>query len=341
MKQIGGILLKGLVTILPIGLTIYFIYWLGVTTESLLSKPIKLVAGFPPGGPTDIIGRVIAQALGKELNGTIIIDNRAGAGGVVGADAVAKSKPDGYTLLVAVESSQTRGQALNPTLSYDQLKDFTYVRNVAKQRNLVVVNPEVPVNSIKELIAYAKANPGKLNFGGTFGATSHLGGTLFDARNGPEGHPRPVNDARWALHTGIDPAANAFCLLGRLNGYFRIGAGRPRTRWRYPAKHVPGSLVVSSWRNARPQGRHSVRWGPTPMAREKRRRAPRRDQIDTRWRAGREKLAWRRFQQDSDQPHARLSERRGQEIREKIAISELLSPVNPRNRRVKSLAGAT
>ncbi|BEP62212.1 tripartite tricarboxylate transporter substrate binding protein BugE [Variovorax sp. V213] len=169
--------------------------------EPYPSKPIKLVAGFPPGGPTDIIGRVIAQALGKELNGTIIIDNRAGAGGVVGADAVAKSKPDGYTLLVAVESSQTRGQALNPTLSYDQLKDFTYVRNVAKQRNLVVVNPEVPVNSIKELIAYAKANPGKLNFGGTFGATSHIGGTLFDARNGTQltfvnykGGAQPITD---------------------------------------------------------------------------------------------------------------------------------------------------
>lgn len=169
--------------------------------EPYPSKPIKLVAGFPPGGPTDIIARVIAQGLGKELNGTVIVDNRAGAGGVIGADAVAKSKPDGYTLLVAVESSQTRGQALNPTLSYDQLKDFAYVRNVAKQRNLVVVNPDVPVNSIKELIAYAKANPGKLNFGGTFGATSHIGGTLFDARNGTQltfvnykGGAQPITD---------------------------------------------------------------------------------------------------------------------------------------------------
>lgn len=169
--------------------------------EAYPSKPIKLVAGFPPGGPTDIIARVIAQALGKELNGTIIIDNRAGAGGVIGADAVAKSKPDGYTLLVAVESSQTRGQALNPTLSYDQLKDFAYIRNVAKQRNLVVVNPDVPINSIKELIAFAKANPGKLNFGGTFGATSHIGGTLFDARNGTrltfvnyKGGAQPITD---------------------------------------------------------------------------------------------------------------------------------------------------
>lgn len=169
--------------------------------EPYPTKPIKLVAGFPPGGPTDIIARVIAQALGKELNGTIIIDNRAGAGGVIGADAVAKSKPDGYTLLVAVESSQTRGQALNPSLPYDQVKDFTYIRNVAKQRNLVVVNPDVPVNSIKELIAFTKANPGKLNFGGTFGATSHIGGTLFDTRNDTQltfvnykGGAQPITD---------------------------------------------------------------------------------------------------------------------------------------------------
>src|SRR5688500_8703579 len=84
--------------------------------EAYPAQPIKLVVGFPPGGPTDIIGRVIAQSLGKELNGSVIVDNRGGAGGIIGAEAVAKAKPDGYTLLVAVESSQTRGQALNPTL---------------------------------------------------------------------------------------------------------------------------------------------------------------------------------------------------------------------------------
>lgn len=169
--------------------------------EPYPSNPIKLVVGFPPGGPTDIVGRVIALDLGKELKQSVIVENRGGAGGIIGAAAVAKSKPDGYTLLVAVESSQTRGLALNPGLSYDQLKDFTYIRKVAKQRNLIVVNPSVPVNSVKELIAYAKANPGKLNIGGTFGATSHIGGTLFDALNGTEmtfvnyaGGAQPITD---------------------------------------------------------------------------------------------------------------------------------------------------
>lgn len=169
--------------------------------EAYPSQPIKLVVGFPPGGPTDIVARVIAQSLGKELKASVIVDNRGGAGGIIGAEAVAKAKPDGYTLLVAVESSQTRGQALNPTLPYDQIKDFTYIRNVAKQRNLIVVNPGVSINNIKELIAYAKANPGKLNSGGTFGATSHIGGTLFDALNGTEltfvnykGGAQPISD---------------------------------------------------------------------------------------------------------------------------------------------------
>lgn len=169
--------------------------------ETYPSNPIKLVVGFPPGGPTDIIARAIGQALGKELKASVIVDNRGGAGGIIGAEAVARAKPDGYTLLVAVESSQTRGKALNPSLPYDQLKDFSYIRNMAKQRNLIVVNPEVPVKSIKELIAYAKANPGKLNSGGTYGATSHIGGTLFDSLNGTDitfvnykGGGQPISD---------------------------------------------------------------------------------------------------------------------------------------------------
>ncbi|WP_027535089.1 tripartite tricarboxylate transporter substrate binding protein [Bradyrhizobium sp. WSM3983] len=148
------------------------------------SKPIKLVVGFPPGGPTDIIGRVIGQKLSKELGQPVVIENNGGAAGLIGANNVAKAKPDGYTLLVSVESSNTRALALNPSVPYDQAKSFTYIRKVAKQRNLVVVNPGLPVSSISELISYLKAHPGEVNFGGTFGATSHIAGTLFDKANG-------------------------------------------------------------------------------------------------------------------------------------------------------------
>ncbi|MCK1401332.1 tripartite tricarboxylate transporter substrate binding protein (plasmid) [Bradyrhizobium sp. 4] len=144
------------------------------------STTIKLVVGFPPGGPTDIIGRVIGRLLAKELNQNVIVENNGGAGGMIAASNVSRANPDGYTLLVAVESSNTRAKALYSSVRYDQQKGFTYIRKVAKQRNLLVVNPKLPVSTVPELVAYLKAHPGEVNFGGTFGATSHVGGTLFD-----------------------------------------------------------------------------------------------------------------------------------------------------------------
>ena len=165
------------------------------------SKPIRLVVGFPPGGPTDIIARIIGQNLAKEIGQTVIIENRGGAGGTIGAGLVAKAKPDGYTLLVAVESSQTRGMALYPTLSYDQVKEFTYIRKVAKQFNIMVVNPSLPVSNVKEFIEYARKHPGQINCGGPLGASSSIGCTLFDRENDIRmtfinypGGAQPIND---------------------------------------------------------------------------------------------------------------------------------------------------
>jgi tripartite-type tricarboxylate transporter receptor subunit TctC len=152
--------------------------------NSYPAKPIRVVVGFPPGGPTDIVARLIAQDLGKELKQTIVVDNKGGAGGIIAASLVAQAKPDGYTLLLSVESSQTRGLALNPTLSYDQEKDFTFIRKVARQRNLILVNASSPIQSIKDLLAYDNAHPGELNCAGTFGASSHIGCTVFNMKNG-------------------------------------------------------------------------------------------------------------------------------------------------------------
>ena len=121
-----------------------------MATDVYPSKSIKLIVGFPPGGPTDIVGRVIGQQLSKELGQPVVVENNGGAGGLIGASNVAKAKPDGYTLLVSVESSNTRALALNPSVPYDQEKSFTYIRNMAKQRNLVVVNPKLPVSSVSE-----------------------------------------------------------------------------------------------------------------------------------------------------------------------------------------------
>lgn len=172
-----------------------------VAADAYPTKPIKLVVGFPPGGPTDIIGRVIGQNLARELGQPVVIENNGGAGGAIGANNVSKAKPDGYTLLVSVESAQTRGLALNPSLPYDQLKDFTFIRKFAKQPGLVVVNPSMPVSNVKELIAYLKAHPGEVNTGGTFATSSHIGSTLFDMLNGTKmtfinypGGAQPITD---------------------------------------------------------------------------------------------------------------------------------------------------
>lgn len=154
--------------------------------ETYPSKPIKLVVSFPPGGPTDVIGRLVAQFVAKHLGGSVIVENRGGASGTIGANLVATSKPDGYTLLLAVESSQTRGMVILPTFRYDQQRDITYIRKVASQRILLVVNPSVPVNSGKEFVALAQAHPGKLNVGGAYGTSSHVGQTNFDAAYGTQ-----------------------------------------------------------------------------------------------------------------------------------------------------------
>lgn len=147
------------------------------------TRPVKLVVGFPPGGPTDVIGRMIASNLAKELGSLVVVENAGGAGGTIAAANVARSAADGYTLLVSVEASQTRAKALYPSIRYDQVRSFTFIRKLATQRNLLVTNPNLPVSSVAELIAFAKARPGQLTFSGTVGATSHIGGTIFKRLN--------------------------------------------------------------------------------------------------------------------------------------------------------------
>lgn len=144
------------------------------------TKPIKLVVPFPPGGPLDVIGRAIAQKLTESWGQPVVVDNRPGAGGNIGADFVAKSPPDGYTVVMGALSTHAVNPSLYAKMPYDALKDFAPITMVAITPNVLVVNPSLPVNSVKELIAYAKANPGKLAFGsGSNGSAGHLAGELF------------------------------------------------------------------------------------------------------------------------------------------------------------------
>ncbi len=145
------------------------------------TRPVRLVIAQTPGSSIDAMGRVIATKMGELLGQQLVVDNRTGAGGTIGASIVAHAEPDGYTVFGAATASQVIGPQLYKTLvSYDPFKDFAPISMFAITQNILVVNPKVPFKSVRELLAYAKANPGKLNWANAgSGFQSHLAGVLF------------------------------------------------------------------------------------------------------------------------------------------------------------------
>jgi tripartite-type tricarboxylate transporter receptor subunit TctC len=149
------------------------------------SRPIHLVVPFAPGGPTDASARIVAKALEAQLGQAVIIDNRAGAGGTVGPVSVMHAPADGYTLLWAGTSSMAMGPALYRNLAYDPIKSFTPISMVVRSPELLVGRIDLPANSLKELIALVKSQPGKLTFGSAgAGSSTHLAGELFKSTFG-------------------------------------------------------------------------------------------------------------------------------------------------------------
>jgi tripartite-type tricarboxylate transporter receptor subunit TctC len=144
------------------------------------SKPITLIVPFPPGGSTDIIGRIAAEGMQRELRQPFVVDNRGGAGGAIGAKAIADATPDGYTLGVATISTHVVNPVVHKDLRYDPLKDFTFVSLIAAVPNSMSVHPSVPAKNMAEFIEYARKNPGKLNYGTPgVGSLGHLIGETF------------------------------------------------------------------------------------------------------------------------------------------------------------------
>ena len=139
------------------------------------SKPITLVVPFTPGGSVDNSGRLMADRLSRELGVPVVVDNKGGAGGAMGSVYVAKARPDGYTLIVTSQSTHVVNPAVNPNLPYDAVKDFAPITLIDRLANVLLVNADLPVRSFAELVKYAQANPGKLNYAsaGT-GSVSHL-----------------------------------------------------------------------------------------------------------------------------------------------------------------------
>jgi tripartite-type tricarboxylate transporter receptor subunit TctC len=152
----------------------------GAVADVYPSKPIRLIVPFPAGGPTDIVARPLAQQLSEILGKQVIVENVGGAGGIIGASTVARSAPDGYTLLMGTVGTNAINATLYKKLSYDPVKDFASVALVASAPILLVAHPSVPAASLKDLIALVKAKPGELSYGSAGNGTpGHLAGQLF------------------------------------------------------------------------------------------------------------------------------------------------------------------
>jgi tripartite-type tricarboxylate transporter receptor subunit TctC len=153
--------------------------------QSYPSKPVKLVVGFPPGGPADIFGRAFAQALSASLGQTVIVENKSGVGGVLGTDAAAKATPDGYTLAFNNQGSVAMAPFAFSSMPFDPNKDLALITTVVKVPEVVVAHPSLAVSTLAELVAKAKANPGKINYGSAgAGGITHLAGELLKAEAG-------------------------------------------------------------------------------------------------------------------------------------------------------------
>ncbi len=153
--------------------------------EDYPDRPVKVIVPTPPGGPVDVIARIAANSLQTSLGKAFVVENRAGAGNTIGSKDAAEAAPDGYTLLYSSASGLVIAPLLHPDAGYDPIKSFDPIALIGESSNILVVNPSVPAKTVQELVAYAKANPGKVNFSsGGIGVLPHLIGEMFKARAG-------------------------------------------------------------------------------------------------------------------------------------------------------------
>ncbi len=158
------------------------------------AKPLRLLVAFPPGGPSDVLARIVGQQLNQELEQSVVVDNRPGAGGNVAAEIAAKQAPDGYTLLMANNSILAANAFLYQHLTFNPLTDFDPVALIGRQPNILVVSPQLGVGSVADLIALAKAKPGQLNFGSSGnGTAAHLAGRVVPAASRHRHRPRRLS----------------------------------------------------------------------------------------------------------------------------------------------------
>lgn len=183
-----------------------------VQAQEYPTKPIRLIVPFPPGGTTDIVGRLVADKLGAELGQPIVVENRAGAGGSIGSSAIASAAPDGYTLGIATVSTHGINPAIYTNLSFDAIKDFQPITNLAAVPNVMSAHPSVPAEDMASFIALAKQDPGKITYASAGnGSVSHMMGELFKMASG--------TDLLHVPYRGVGPALND-TLAGQVNVLF-------------------------------------------------------------------------------------------------------------------------
>lgn len=224
------------------------------------TKPITLVVPFAAGGTTDILGRIVAEGLGKRMGQSVIVDNKGGAGGNVGAAAVANAKPDGYTLLLGYNGTNAINPSLYRQLGWDPVKSFDPIGLIARVNNVVIVNPSLPVNTLPELVDYAKKRPGQINYGSAgAGSIFHLAGEMLEQQTGVFMTHVPYRGAAPALTDTMGgqvhvmfatiPAALPFIKSGKLRAIGVTGPQRSPLFPQLPTAREAGfpNMVVDSW----------------------------------------------------------------------------------------------
>jgi tripartite-type tricarboxylate transporter receptor subunit TctC len=214
-----------------VGFFAVFAMWCGAVgsaaAEDYPARPILLVVPYPAGGGNDVLARLVAAKMSATLGQPIVIENRGGAGSTIGTRDVARSTPDGYTLLIATSSLAINPQ-LYPDTAYDPVKDFAPIGLIAKSPNLVLVNPALPARNIADLIALAKRDPGKLDFASTgIGTSTHLSAMLFATMAGIKINPVPYKGVAPAL-TGLigGEVPLMFCPITSAVGFVQAGSVR-------------------------------------------------------------------------------------------------------------------
>ncbi len=215
------------------------LFWACVASaQTFPSKPIRLLVGAPSGGTTDTLARSIASEMMRSLGQPVVVENRAGAGGNIAADTVAKSPADGYTLLVSF-TSHTINASLYPSLPYDPLADFTPISMIATVPSLLVGHPSVPAGDLKSLIALAKARPGKLNFAiGALGSSLHMASDLLKMQAGVFIVNIPYRGTAPAL-TDVLAGQVELMFISTVTGMQQVKAGKLRAYGVTSAKRLP------------------------------------------------------------------------------------------------------